>query len=127
MRLEKEKALQEREAYLTKMFEAKKLEITEEIRLEEKRKYEKQMEELRNYFENKICELLCECYEQVKALEEQMQIEIDSLNVLWQEKLEQEIQETVSRITQEFLEKLGLQEQLLVSIFTKQIKYKYLL
>jgi 5'-deoxynucleotidase YfbR-like HD superfamily hydrolase len=122
MRIEKEKAVQEREDYLLKMFEVQKDKLVAEAREEEQSRYAQEMDEMRLYFENKISQLLWECYEQVQQLEEQMQIEIDSLNVLWQARLEEEIQDTVEKITEEFLEKLRLQEQVLVSIFTKQIK-----
>ncbi|KAH0809511.1 hypothetical protein GEV33_013280 [Tenebrio molitor] len=121
MRIEKEKAVQEREDYLLKMFEVQKDKLVAEAREEEQSRYAQEMDEMRLYFENKISQLLWECYEQVQQLEEQMQIEIDSLNVLWQARLEEEIQDTVEKITEEFLEKLRLQEQVLVSIFTKQI------
>jgi 5'-deoxynucleotidase YfbR-like HD superfamily hydrolase len=122
MRIEKEKAVQEREDYLLKMFEVQKDKLVAEAREEEQSRYAQEMDEMRLYFENKISQLLWECYEQVQQLEEQMQIEIDSLNLLWQARLEEEIQDTVEKITEEFLEKLRLQEQVLVSIFTKQIK-----
>ncbi|RZC32927.1 golgin subfamily A member 4-like [Asbolus verrucosus] len=121
MRIEKEEALKEREEYLNRLFELEKDRLLTEALEGEQLKHVQQLDEMRIYFENKINELIWECYAQVTQLEEHLQIEIDSLNILWQEKLDEEINNTVARITEEFLEKLRLQEQVLVKIFTKQI------
>lgn len=122
---DKENALKERELYLRKVFDVEKARAVAEALEEEGRKHRDHMNAMRNAFENKISQLLWECFQQVANLEEQMRVEIDSLNVIWQRQLDIEIQETTERITLEFLEKMRLQEQVLVSIYRKQMRWVF--
>ncbi|KYB25659.1 hypothetical protein TcasGA2_TC034853 [Tribolium castaneum] len=121
-KMEKENAIREREICLGKIFEVEKARAIEEALQGEGRKYAKEMDAMRNVFENKISQLLWECFDQIKTLEEQLQVEIDSLNVIWQSHLDAQIQETIDRITEEFLEKMRQQEMILVGIYTKKIR-----
>ncbi|XP_044272256.1 uncharacterized protein LOC123016092 isoform X2 [Tribolium madens] len=121
-KMEKEKAIKEREICLGKIFEVEKARAIKEALQAEERKFAKRMDEMRTVFENKISQLLWECFDQIKTLEEQLQVEIGSLNVIWQAHLDAQIKETIDRITEEFLEKMRQQEMLLVNIYTKKIR-----
>ncbi|XP_063922847.1 uncharacterized protein LOC135137188 isoform X1 [Zophobas morio] len=121
-RLWKESALEQLEKFLMGVYETEKAALLAALREEEKLEYGSQLKKIQDYYDAEICKIVTECYEQIERLKEEMAEEVDSINIFWKDRAQQEINETVAKVTGKFLDKMKLQEQILVRIYIKQIR-----
>ena len=124
-RISKESALEQLEKFLMGVYETEKAALLAALREEEKLEYGSQLKKIQDYYDAEICKIVTECYEQIERLKEEMAEEVDSINIFWKDRAQQEINETVAKVTGTFLDKMKLQEQILVSIYIKQIRLNW--
>lgn len=107
---------------MLKLFELEKDLIIEEVEIKIKMSLAEETKQMKYDYEHQIRSLLWQCGIQVEELENEMKTKISTTNSRWQQLLDDQIQTTTKRITEEFLIQLGHQEETLAECFNAKIK-----
>lgn len=123
MEIEKQKAVAEREALLNRMFEIEKQQLVSRLQEEERSKYLRELKHVQLYYDNQFTVLIDTLGRQMREQEDIHKATIENIHEIWEKKLEEEVEITVKRLTEEFFNKIAQQEHILVEIFHKQLEY----